>query len=410
VIVELGPVAGDWGDCGPGSRSSLDDPSVRERVSELGLELQSVLARATGEFTSTLRWPASGATVSAAPESGDVPVTVRVNYSGGAAAYVKYVYEGDVGDARVFEDPSCPEHVAVDVSVEVQTEGGALDERFDAVLLMAHRFGQIRYRVPLRSLRGSLSLSPPPAEAGNQTILGPELDFRMRVSELGTSGELSVMVHEFTNGEERAWAEDSLPMRQFAGWPAVADCAPRQLVAPIERGIDGVSPLRISELIATQAAPFTWADGSETTLLLSPRPRAGGSCAYEDRRIIHWNFDADVSAVTADGVLSGPRSGTVHLVLGADRVLGVFDMGGSSSRDELLGLLHAPAASVNDYDSGFVDFDVSHVFAWPSEQPIGSEGHLSIVAAPPPACDSEECDVRFTLAEGRVPASAAPPE
>ena len=122
---------------------------------------------------------------------------------------------------------------------------------------------------------------------------------------------------------------------------------------------------------------------------------------------MYWLFDADASVVTADGILSGPLSGSARIVSAAGGVTAIFEMPASSSKDELRNLLHTPAAAENDHE-GFVDFDMTHYFAWPSEQHVGSEGGFSIVVAPPPACDLEECDVRFTLAEGRVPATAAP--
>jgi hypothetical protein len=394
------------GDC-PELRTPLDDPSVRELARARDLELERVLARATGEFASTLRWPAAGGRVSAAPESGDVPLMIRVSYEGGSATYVDGIYEGDPPGT---EASGCPDRVDVEVSVEVQTEGGALDERFDAILSMQHRIGEIGYRAPLRSLGGSLSLEPPPPEGSKQLVLGPELDYVMRVSELGTSGRLAVIVREFTDGTDTTQIPvDSLPLVGFAAWPAVDDCSLPDRAAPLDRSVDGVSPLHIGELVAAQAVPFTWADGTETTLVLSPRPSTQTGCARENRGLLHWWFDADVSAATADGVLNGPMSGSVHLVQYPDRVVAVLEMGGSASRDELTALLPTSADAPN-YDGGFVDFNVSHTFAWPSEQLLGSEGHLSIIVAPPPACDSEECDVRFTLAEGRIPAAAAPPE
>jgi hypothetical protein len=406
-IAPLGPVMVS-GDC-PELRRRLDDPGVRELARERDLELERVLARVTGEFASTLRWPTTGGKVAAAPESGDVPLTIRVSHEGGPATYVDGIYEGDPPGT---EASGCPDRVEVEVSVQVQTLGGALNERFDAIVAVVaveHRIGEIHYRAPLRSLAGSLSLQPPPDEGSKQLVLGPELDYFLRVSELGTSGRLAVIVREFTDGTDTTIVpEDGMPLVGFAAWPAVNDCSALDMAAPLERSIDGVSPLRIGELVAEQGLPFTWADGTETTLTISPRPNTETGCARDDRGVFHWWFDADVSAATADGALNGVRSGPVHLVQYRDRVTAVLEMGGTYSKDELIALLPR-SADARNYDSGFVEFSVSHTFAWPSEQLLGSEGRLSVVVAPPPACDSEECDVRFTLAEGRIPARAAPP-
>jgi hypothetical protein len=393
------------GDC-PALRSSLDDPSVRELARSHDLELDRVLARATGEFASTLRWPAAGGNVSAAPESGDVPLMIRVSHLGGAATYVDGVIEGDPPGTEAL---GCPDHVEVEVSVEIRTDGGALNERFDAVLVMEQRIGRIRYRAPLRSLGGSLSLEPPAPRGPKQLVLGPELDYSLQVSELGTSGRLAVIVREFTDGADTTSEPvDALPLVDFAAWPAVDDCSGLDLVAPVDSRVDGVSPARISELVAAQGVPFTWADGTETTLVVSPRPSEQTGCAREERGLMYWWFDADTAAVTADGVLNGPISGAVRLVQIPGRVTAIFEMGGTIGRGELIALLPTSAAAPN-YADAYVDFDLSHTFAWPSEQLIGSEGRLSIVAAPPPACDLEECDLRFTLAEGSVPAAAGPP-
>jgi hypothetical protein len=404
-LAPLGPVM-VGGNC-PELRTPLDDPSVRALAREHDLELERVLARVTGEFASTIRWPAAAGKVVAAPESGDVPLTIRVSYEGGAATYVDGVTEGDPPGTEV---AGCPDRLEVELSLEVQTPGGALNERFDAIAAVEHRIGEIRYRAPLRSLGGTLSLEPPPAEGSKQLVLGPELDYNLTVSELGTSGRLAVIVREFTDGKDTTIvAEDSIPLVGFAAWPAISACAPPDMVAPLDRSVDGLSPLRIAELAAEQAVPFSWADGTQTTLRISPRPSPETGCGLEDRDVFHWWFDADVSVATADGVLGGGMPGSVHLVQYPDRVTAVVEMGGSTGRDELIALLPT-SASAASYAGGFVDFHASQTFAWPSEQLLGSEGRLSIIVAPPPACDSEECDIRLTLADGRIPATAAPPE
>ncbi|HTV18380.1 MAG TPA: hypothetical protein VMG12_06905 [Polyangiaceae bacterium] len=392
----------------PELRSPLDDPSVRELALERGITLEQVLARVTGEFRSTLRWPAPGGEVTVAPESGDVPLTIRVSYEGGAASYLDGVVEGDPPGTEVL---GCPDRAEVELAVELETDGGALHERFDAFLSMQQRIGQIVYRGPRRSLGGSLSLAPPPPEGLRQTVLGPDLDYFFEVSELGTSGGIGVIAREFTDGVDTTEVPvDSEPLASVASWPAVFTCSLPDRMAPVDRSIDGVSLVRISQSVAAQSIPFRWADGRETILVLTPQPSAPSGCAREDGGVFHWWFDVDVSASTADGVLNGPLSGSVHLAQYPDRVVAAFSLDGAVGREALATLLPTSTQPAGDYDSGFVDFDVSHTFAWPSEQLIGSEGRLSVVVAPKPACESEECDIRFTLAEGQVPAAAAPPE
>jgi hypothetical protein len=402
-IPPLGPVR--YSDCLE-RRTPLSDPSVRGLAQEHDLTLDLVLARVKGDFTSTVRWPASGGAVNAAPESGDVPVTIRVDYSGGPAAYVQPVSsEGDLLDP---ENSSCPDRVEVEVDVSVQTVGGALDEQFTAVAAIEQYIGEIRHRTLLRSLGGSLVLSPPSPEGNRRIVLGPELDFFIKVSELGTTGGLSVVVREFTDGVDATKVpEDRSPLERFAVWPAIEDCTLLQMAAPLDRSFGGVSPRHVLEIVAEQSVPFSWADGSATNLVLSPTPSSNAGCAQEDRGVVHFWFDAAISPDTADGGLGGVIPGAVHLVGYPDRVTAVFQMNHSAAREQLTALLPT-SADASRYDGGFVEFSVTHYFAWPEEEWLGAEGALTVTVVDP-ACDTDECD-GVALSEGRIPPEAAAPE
>lgn len=402
-IPPLGPVRNS--DCLE-RRTVLSDPSVRGLAQERNLTLEPVLARVTGEFTSTLRWPASGGAVNAVPESGDVPVTIRVGYGGGPATYVQPVSsEGDLLDP---ESSTCSARLEVPVDVNVQTAGGALNEQFTAVAAIEQYIGEIRYRAPLRSLGGSLVLSPPLPEGNRRIVLGPELDLFINVSELGTSGGLSVVVREITDGVDTTNVpDDGSPLERFAMWPAVEDCSSLQLVAPLDRTFGGVSPRRVLEAVADQSVPFTWADGRSTALVLSPTPSTDAGCAQEGRGLVHFWFDVAISPGTADGGLSGTIPGSVHLVGYPNRVTAVFEMNHSAVREQLTALLPTSAAA-SGYDGGFVDFSVAHSFAWPGERWLGAEGALTVTVIDP-ACDTDECD-GMALVQGRIPPEAAAPE
>ena len=347
--------------------------------------------------------------MSVAPEAGDVPVTIGVSYTGGAATYLDGL--GSEADPPGTEADGCPDRVEVELSVEVRTEGGALNERFDSVLSMQHRVGELWYRAPLRTLTGSLQVSAPPPAGNEQIVLGPELDFMLRVSELGTSGRLFIIVREFTNGEDTTNVpDDGSPMRWFASWPAIElECPTLHFGAPIDASFDEMHPPSVAERIAAQRVPLTWADGSETTLVVSPAPSTDSGCASDYNNIARWDFEADASVSTADGILGGPRRGVMRLVRLGDRLLADMELSGSSSREELMALMPASTEAAGS-DGGYVEFRLSQYFEWPGGALLGSEGQLSVVVTPPPACDAEECDVRIYLADGKVPPSAAAPE
>ncbi len=338
-----------------------------------------------------------------------MPLTIRVSYTGGAASYLDGL--GTEADPPGTEADGCADRVEVEVSVEVRTEGGALDERFESVLVMQHRLGELWYRAPLRTLTGSLQVSAPPPAGNEQIVLGPELDFFMSVSELGTSGRLWIIVREFTNGEDTTnVSDDGTPARSFASWPATEiECPTLHVGAPIDASFDEMHPPSVAERIAAQRVPLTWADGSETTLVVSPAPSADSGCASDYGDIARWDFAADTLVTTADGILDGPRRGSVRLVRLGDRLSASTELSGSVSREELMALMPT-TPEVASFDGGYVDFSLRQSFEWPGGVLLGSEGQLSVVVSPPPACDAEECDVRIFLAEGKVPPSAAAPE
>jgi hypothetical protein len=160
-------------------------------------------------------------------------------------------------------------------------------------------------------------------------------------------------------------------------------------------------------MVAAQGVPFSWADGSETSLVLSPTPSSETGCAQQSDGIVHFWFDATTSLSTADGSLGGAAPGEVHIVGWPDRVVAIFEMNHSATRDQLTALLPR-SSDASRYDGGFVDFDITHHFAWPGEEWLGADGALTIMVTDP-ACDSDECD-GMPLTEGRVPPEAAAPE
>jgi hypothetical protein len=127
----------------------------------LGATAASVLAPVLGTHAAPLLWRADTGSVTVGPEQGLSQVELTASYDGGRIAWA-FVPPADAGAApgTTF---GCPlDRLEVDVTVQLRTSQGALDERFVATLgAIAADNAQLFTRLPLDSLRGSLFVTGP---------------------------------------------------------------------------------------------------------------------------------------------------------------------------------------------------------------------------------------------------------
>jgi hypothetical protein len=134
----------------------------------LGATAATVLAPVLGTHTAPLLWRADTGSVTVGPEQGLSQVELIVSYEGGRVAWA-FVPPGDAGAATGVAGGApatafgCPlDRLEVEVTVQLRTGQGALDERFVATLgAIAADNAQLFTRLPLDALQGSLFVTGP---------------------------------------------------------------------------------------------------------------------------------------------------------------------------------------------------------------------------------------------------------
>ncbi|HEY6078063.1 MAG TPA: hypothetical protein VIW29_04635 [Polyangiaceae bacterium] len=101
-------------------------PLALDAESPLGFSAQDSLSLAVGKHTATLHWIPT-MSYRYGPESGDGELQVRVTSLGRA-------YFATQGDGQAIQSLLCPPSVLADVTLELDSAGGALHESFRGVL------------------------------------------------------------------------------------------------------------------------------------------------------------------------------------------------------------------------------------------------------------------------------------
>ena len=144
-------------------------PLALDAASPLGFSAQDSLALASGEHTATLHWiPARQYPYG--PESGDGQLQVTITSLGNAR-----FASGEDGQGAI-DLSSCAPSVLSDVSVELDSAGGALHERLQGVLVASNEDSAALTATLLGShVAGSFAFDA--AALGNRTLARVVLNF-----------------------------------------------------------------------------------------------------------------------------------------------------------------------------------------------------------------------------------------
>lgn len=248
-----------------------------DEVTALGTPEQ-VLEFAEGTFDAPLSWttPRANQPWQVGPESGTSSIQLELS-RGENAYYVTYTPKpNDSGAEIATVGVLCPEpQIGIDVHVELSTEGGALDESFDTLLLASSaRVATISMPIDFDELSGSLavSYSDPQVElvqVGLNATLMPE----------GMTGSIAGIEQRTTNDAVSAGAGQGV----IAVWPDSPACDEQHGdgsglgVAPDQNAL-GITGNAAGELLSgTTPVAVTWRDGTETELTLAVE-LAGDGC------------------------------------------------------------------------------------------------------------------------------------
>lgn len=294
---------------------------------ELGFSAEHVLDMAEGVREASLAWaePASferaGASGTFGPVREDDSIRVTVIYDEGAVRLVQYTPKeqkdagSGLGDFAI--DPQCPKpRLEIEVGVELETSGGALDEAFDAVLVSSNpRSASVSKQLASDKLDGSfeVELSDVPSEAG--LTVGP-IDVQVIVYSGGMTGTLS------SSFEMKTKDIASAGMVQYAHWPAEDPCTQSSfnpngvggVPVPLDEPLDGVSAAEVlTDIESLSGLPVTWQDDSETEASLVLSARTTSAClSLDDSATLLW-IPVDITLETADGRVDAVLPGTVSV-------------------------------------------------------------------------------------------------
>lgn len=147
----------------PGNAAGETGCATREQevaladASRLGFSAVDMLDATLGVHTAALHWNPSTGVVNYGPEQGESVITLSVAYDDGSAYFVSAAPKNGAEVACAGAD-----HLEVDVTVKLETSGGALAEAFPA-RLVAQAPGKVALTraLPLSQLAGSFFVDVP---------------------------------------------------------------------------------------------------------------------------------------------------------------------------------------------------------------------------------------------------------
>lgn len=261
---QVSPIEGLTEICAEGS--STDIPL--DEVTEAGFSAEDVLAYAEGEHHESIRW-LKPEELRIGPESGDGEVTIAIERASERAKDFRPTTDEIGLGAR------CQPWILVDVIVTIQSEGGALNERFTATLFAPdRRAAYVRATTPEGELAGALSATH---EATN--AFGSSYELRMTLSEHGATGSLySRWSRQYM---DVSW-DDSF---EIAHW-GLAHCTDGAYAVPLDERIELQGPTdraSANEGVAwlNDFGPLSieWADDGTTRATFTFAATEAGACA-----------------------------------------------------------------------------------------------------------------------------------
>jgi hypothetical protein len=286
-----------------------------DEMTELGTPEQ-VLEFAEKSFDAPLTWAAPRANQpwSVGPESGTSSIHLEVT-RGESAYYVTYTQKpNESGEEIGLAGVLCPEpQIGIDVHVELSTEGGALNESFDTLLLAGStRVAALSVPIDFDELSGDLevSYSDPQVElvqVGLNATLMPE----------GMTGSLG--------GIEQRTTKDAVSASPGAGviavWPDSPACDEQYGsgvglgVAPDQNAF-GITGNAAGELLSgTTPVTVAWRDGTETELTLGVEVAGDGCLKIQNNYGLEGGsnglatYPATFTLTSEDGRLEGSYTG-----------------------------------------------------------------------------------------------------
>jgi hypothetical protein len=254
----------------------------------LGFSAADVLAFASGSHETSIRWQPSDFAMFA-PESGKHALHLKLTPKGNKPRYVKYSdrtsNDGGAGLLIDIAGPDCKslDALEVDVTLEIKSDGGALDEKLDGTLrASATNWATLHVDLKADMLGGGFKLvSTKPA--GFKLV---QLAVDLGLSPLGLRGSLSGVLEMHTgNASTSAASGTSTGGVSTAGGGALAligaeGCDDGGLPIALDHALRGFSGQDVLDLVnGLPKLDGVWKDGTKDPLRVSLEHRDGAVCA-----------------------------------------------------------------------------------------------------------------------------------
>jgi len=382
--------------------TKLDSTSAQ---TDLGFTADDLLAFAAGVHEEAIRWHDSNLAI-LGPEKGEHRVTIALSYDGGEIRLMTPSTAQSGGPEPAIGTPAvdlpaiggvggCMPWLEVDVRVTVKTDGGALDESFDATLRSRN------------ALLGSVFVQPEPKELGGafapEQILQPDfelaqLDLQINFTPFGVSGTFNG-VFEVRRGDTVGGAAGDKPFADFGR----VGCGAHYGAFPVALGetVEGATGQDALDLVASASElSVTWNDGTSTTATLAFNATGSGACVLLDDYVydgVTIMVDGQLELQSADGRVDAlwdasvraelPESGAIDQVK-----LSVERKGGSVPAGDDNGI---PGADVSAYDDFYYTFMLAISRGAAGGAATGAMGELKVIGfefAPCAGGDSQPPD------------------
>ncbi len=248
---------------GVGSPTNGEDAACEETEQDvaaddasLGFAFEDVAAFVIGEHDTDLAWADATQSVSFGPETGTSSLTLGIDWSG-KVKRIHSVPRQDSGGAGPEIAIGCPpDRLAADVTLRLNSGGGALAESVPArVFVASAERAVLSASIPIEQVGGTFRVTLTPGSLTRALVI------RAAFTELGLAGELS--------GSIESQGDGSASQRgvTYARFPAENPCERGTLQVPVPLTAPGASELTgfLAEL-RDEERSLTWRSGPTTTI------------------------------------------------------------------------------------------------------------------------------------------------
>jgi hypothetical protein len=326
----------------------------------LGFTAADILAFAAGSHEEAIRWHDSFI-ATLGPEKGEHRVTVSLSHDDGEVRLMTPKTSAGSGtgsepaiDIGTPNGGGCQPWLEIDVKVTIKTDGGALDESFDATLRSRNALFATLFTAPDPDHLGGAFAPEEILEPGFELV---QLDLSIGFTPFGVSGSFDGVFEMRTDDSASAAAGGGAPFADFGR----TGCKYNSFAVGFDDMVEGASAQDVLDLVAgAHDLAVDWSDGTSSTATLVFTPANDGACVLLDDMFFgdaDFVVDGSLVLTSADGRVMATWQVSARAQLDdsgkVDQVQLLLDNNGPQNTDLSQSI---PGADLSGYDSSGFDF------------------------------------------------------